>query len=179
MSCLFVQVHASLLAIASSEAPLCPMSGWVCQWKPFSIPVEDSFKKACMEEWVYISEYLLKDQALPRIPWSITQISVKSSPRLPGCRSMPLRHLGSLRSPMIEHVFGNDLRHHCLRCGHDQNVISFIHVSLVPFLSVWSCRFQMRLSCLVTKNSTPQGMIFLLHGQNERTRNLGRAYGGH
>ena len=40
-----VQIHASLLAIASSEAPLCPMSGWVCQWKPFWIPVEDSYKK--------------------------------------------------------------------------------------------------------------------------------------
>ena len=30
------------------------MSGWVCQWKPFWIPVEDSFKKAYMEEWVFI-----------------------------------------------------------------------------------------------------------------------------
>ena len=32
------------------------MSGWVCQWKPFWIPVEDSFKKAYMEEWVFISD---------------------------------------------------------------------------------------------------------------------------
>ena len=56
MSCLFVQIRASLLAIASSEALLCPMSGWVCQWKPFWIPVEDSFKKAFMEEWVFISD---------------------------------------------------------------------------------------------------------------------------
>ena len=41
--------------------------------------------------------YLLKDQA--------PQIRVKSSPRLLGCRSLPLRHLGSLRSTMIKHVF--------------------------------------------------------------------------
>ena len=32
------------------------MSGWVCQWKPFWIPVEDSFKKAYMEEWVFIRD---------------------------------------------------------------------------------------------------------------------------
>ena len=32
------------------------MSGSVCQWKPFWIPVEDSFKKAFMEEWVFISD---------------------------------------------------------------------------------------------------------------------------
>ena len=31
-------------------------SGWVCQWKPFWIPVEGSFKKAVMEEWVLISD---------------------------------------------------------------------------------------------------------------------------
>ena len=29
------------------------MTGWVCQWKPFWIPVDDSFKKACVEEWVF------------------------------------------------------------------------------------------------------------------------------
>ena len=32
------------------------MTGWVCQWKPFWIPVEDSFKKAYLEEWVFISD---------------------------------------------------------------------------------------------------------------------------
>ena len=29
------------------------MTGWVCQWKPFWIPVDDSFKKAFVEEWVF------------------------------------------------------------------------------------------------------------------------------
>ena len=29
------------------------MTGWVCQWKPFWIPVDDSFKKAHVEEWVF------------------------------------------------------------------------------------------------------------------------------
>ena len=30
-----------------------PMTGWVCQWKLFWIPVDDSFKKACVEDWVF------------------------------------------------------------------------------------------------------------------------------
>ena len=30
------------------------MTGWVCQRKPFWIPVEDSFKKAYVEEWVFL-----------------------------------------------------------------------------------------------------------------------------
>ena len=32
------------------------MSGSVCQWKTFWIPVEDSFKNAFVEEWVFISD---------------------------------------------------------------------------------------------------------------------------
>ena len=30
-----------------------PMTGWVCQWKPFGIPVDDSYKKANVEDWVF------------------------------------------------------------------------------------------------------------------------------
>ena len=81
VSCLFVQILASLLAIASSEKLLCPMSGWVCQWKSGSSSVM----------------VLLKDQA--------PQIRVKSFPGLQGCRSVPLRYLGSLRSPKIKCVW--------------------------------------------------------------------------
>ena len=29
------------------------MTGWVCQWKPFWIPGDDSFKKAYVEDWVF------------------------------------------------------------------------------------------------------------------------------
>ena len=45
----------SFQPFAYSVAPLCPMTGWACQWKPFWIPVEDSFKKAYLEEWVFIN----------------------------------------------------------------------------------------------------------------------------
>ena len=31
------------------------MPSWVCQWKPFWILVGDSFKKAFVEEWVFVS----------------------------------------------------------------------------------------------------------------------------
>ena len=32
------------------------MTGWVCQWKPFWIPVEDPFKKPYLEERVFIRD---------------------------------------------------------------------------------------------------------------------------
>ena len=38
----------------SFEALLCPMTSWICQWKPFWIPVGDSFQKAYLEEWVRV-----------------------------------------------------------------------------------------------------------------------------
>ena len=40
-----------------------PMSGWVCQSKPFGIPVGDSFKKGFMEEWVFISDEHTDEEA--------------------------------------------------------------------------------------------------------------------
>ena len=43
------------------------MAGWVCQWKPFWIPDDDSYKKAYVEDWVFqvadTSDFILpKDQ---------------------------------------------------------------------------------------------------------------------
>ena len=32
------------------------MSGWVCQWKPFWIPVGESFQKAYLEEWIHMGD---------------------------------------------------------------------------------------------------------------------------
>ena len=39
------------------------MSGWVCHWKPFWIPVGDSWKKALIEEWAFISDVHTDEQA--------------------------------------------------------------------------------------------------------------------
>ena len=46
--CNFLIVHQCLFlsAICILCGAHCPMTGWVCQWKPFWIPVDDSFKKA-------------------------------------------------------------------------------------------------------------------------------------
>ena len=33
-----------------------PSLGWVCQWKPFWIPVGESFQKAYLYEWIYTSD---------------------------------------------------------------------------------------------------------------------------
>ena len=44
------------------------MSGWVCQWKPFWIPVEDSFKKAFVKEWVFISDEPSDEQNTVEVP---------------------------------------------------------------------------------------------------------------
>ena len=40
-----------------------PMSGWVCHGKPFWIPVGNYWKKALMEEWVFISDEHTDEQA--------------------------------------------------------------------------------------------------------------------
>ena len=156
LCCLIVQQCTFPSAIVSSEAPLCPMTGWVCQWKLFWIPVEASFKRPTWKSGFSSAMHLVKDQ--------VPQIRVKSSPRLLGCRSLPLRHLGSQRSPRVKLVFGNVLRHHCLRCGHHLNVISFIYSWSVPFQSVWYCRFQLRSSCQATRILSPQVRISALRG---------------
>ena len=44
------------------------MSGWVCQWKPFWILVEDSFKKAFVEEWVFVSDEPSDGQNTVEVP---------------------------------------------------------------------------------------------------------------
>ena len=42
-----------LSAICICWSAHCPMTGWVCQWKPFGIPVYYSFKRACVEDCVF------------------------------------------------------------------------------------------------------------------------------
>ena len=47
------------------------MSGWNCQWKPFWIPVGDTFQKAYLEEWIHMSDDSssnLREQCMANIP---------------------------------------------------------------------------------------------------------------
>ena len=37
------------------------MTGWVCQWKPFWIPVGDTFQKAYLEEWQHVDDGPTRD----------------------------------------------------------------------------------------------------------------------
>ena len=39
------------------------MSGWICQWKPFGIPVGDTFQKAYIEEWLRAGDDSINDPA--------------------------------------------------------------------------------------------------------------------
>ena len=56
-----------------------PMSGWVCQWKAFWIPVGDSSKKAFVEEWVFISDEPSHKQRTVEVLCSIAKITVIAS----------------------------------------------------------------------------------------------------
>ena len=80
-----------------------------------------------------------------------------SSPRLLGCRSLPLRHLGSQRGTRIKLVFGKVLRHHCLHFGHDLNVISFIRSSSVPFPERLEYHFRVMLYLSGYEDLIPSG----------------------
>ena len=112
VSCLFVQICVSLSAIASSDRLGLPKEALL---DPCRRLIQEGLHG-------FISDVLSEG------PSSTDEGEVIETPRV--------------SKPRIKHVFGNELRHHCLRCGHDQNVISFIFDSLVPFLSVWSCRFK-------------------------------------
>ena len=64
------------------------MTGWVCQWRPLWIPVEDSVKKACLEEWVFQvnatserSNFENQIDVIPETPK--VSMPVSSSPREP------------------------------------------------------------------------------------------------
>ena len=90
------------------------MTSWICQWKPFWIPVGDSFQKVYLEEWVRVAAAPSEE---PR---------VMSSLRLLGCRNLLLRYRGNQLIPWERRI----LRHHCLRCGHVPNVILVIRNAL-------------------------------------------------
>ena len=56
----------------------CPMTVWVCQWKPFWIPVDDSFKKAYVEDWVF----QITDTSDLNLPYEQDDL-IPETPRVP------------------------------------------------------------------------------------------------
>ena len=73
-----LRIRASLLASASSEAPLCPIVRFCLSMETLLDP-----GRRFVQESLYGRVGLHRDQALPRILSSIKQITVNSSPRLP------------------------------------------------------------------------------------------------
>ena len=108
------------------------MSGWVCQWKPFWIPVEDSFKKAYMEEWVFISDVPSEGPSSAEDPMVHNTDHSEVIPKTPRVS----KHSTSLPWEPAK-LHDKACFWERIEAGHDQNVTSFIHVSSVPFLSVW------------------------------------------
>ena len=101
------------------------MTGWVCQWKPFWIPVVDSFKKAYVEDWVFqITDP--SDFSLPGSQGDIIPETPKVS--LPVSSSQREVHR-NMRFHLVsqEHV----LRHHCLLCSRDLHVNGWSYLSPV------------------------------------------------
>ena len=149
MSCLSVQIHVSFLAIASSEAPLCSVSGWVCQWKHFWISVEDSFKKAYMEEWVFISDVPSEGPWEPAKPHDIACFWKRIEAPLPPLRPRP-------------------------KCDfiHPRQLSPFPERLVLPFSN------EVILSGYEELDSSGNDH-FTSWARTERTRNPGRAHGGH
>ena len=116
----------------------CPMSSWVCPWKPFWIPVDDSFKKAFVEEWVFINDVPCER------PNSAEDPVVHNSEHSEFILVTPKtsKHSSTLSwETAMPQDFRSEFRHHCLRCGHGLNATSSIHVNSVPCLNVWYSRF--------------------------------------
>ena len=61
------------------------MTGWVCQWKPFLVPVGDACQKAYLEEWQRVDDGSMRDpdenfiKTVPRAADSIRQRRAENS----------------------------------------------------------------------------------------------------
>ena len=131
------------------------MPGWACQWKPFWIPVGESFKKAYLEEWIFTGDDSSDEQRV-----TTTQITyVMMILQHPDHRGSPILCLGNLLGNRIRPTLGNELRNHCLL--YDLDATSSTKGSSVPFLSACSCPFRVMKFCQATKILSPQGQINL------------------
>ena len=90
------------------------MIGWVCQWKPFWIPVDDSFKKAYVEEWVF--------QVTDTSDLSLSGGQGDVIPETPKVSMLVPSLSWFRRKTRIQLALGNVLRHHCLHCSRDLHV---------------------------------------------------------
>ena len=133
--------------------PFSLMSGWVCEWKPFWIPVE-SFQKAYLEEWIHMGDYSSGEQCTANIPTLVQGAGYKdytseqklheeapAAPRPTGQPDAPTWELIVLQGTAS---FWNERRHHCL--SQDLGAILSTQNSTDLSLNAWSCRFQVQRS---------------------------------
>ena len=52
---------SSLVALCSFSRPIILMAEWICRWKPFWIPIGDTFQKAYLEEWQLVDDGSKRD----------------------------------------------------------------------------------------------------------------------
>ena len=123
----------------------CPMTGWVCQWKPFWLPVDDSFKKAFVEEW--------NSKLQIRLIFHFPEVKGMQFLRLLRYQCLFLHPHGDLGMTRTLLVLEKELRHHCSHYSHDLLV------------NVWNCPSPVMQFCLVTRISSHQVWTTLLCGE--------------
>ena len=89
-------------------------------------------------------------------------------------RSSLMLFTGNLLGSRVLHIFGKEMRHHCLLYGPDAT--SSTQGSSVPFLNAWSCPFRVMKSCQATRTLSPQAQSSSPR-KHWPSRYLGTTYG--
>ena len=109
------------------------MPSWVYHWKPFWIPVGESFKRPTWRSGSSSAVTLLTDTTLWISLCSTAQTTVIAFLRHPEFQNNSILFLGNPRGLKKRLIFGNELRHHCLHL-RPRPKCNFIHPrQLSPF----------------------------------------------
>ena len=133
--------------------PFSLMSGWVCEWKPFWIPVE-SFQKAYLEEWIHMGDYSSGEQCTANIPTLVQGAGYKdytSEQKLHEEAPAAPRPTGQPDAPTWELIVLQGTASFWERTEAPLPLprpgCNFIHPKQHrPFPERWSCRFQVQRS---------------------------------
>ena len=156
------------------------MSGLVCQWKPFWILVEDSFKKAFVEEWVFISDVPSEGPSTAEDP---TIHNIDHSEYIP-LTPRTSKHSTSLpwepTRPQDKACFWERIEAQLppLRARPKCDIIHPRQLSPFPERLVLPFSNEVILSGYEEFDFSGTDLFYFM-GQNERPRNPGPAYGGY
>ena len=82
-----------------------PMSGWVCQWKPFWILVGNNFQKAYLEEWLHVGGDSTGGIGVNSTK-AISTANVSTVVRKPENQNCTVKHKQPLESPSAPRPMG-------------------------------------------------------------------------